>query len=96
MQSRACRAEHADRNDEAAAKTEAPGLGLSRGRPLNSPPPKSAQEPLYVEIAAGGMARTGSTVGRSGRPGRNRTCNPRIRNPMLYPLELRALAKTGF
>ena len=26
-----------------------------------------------------------------GRPGRNRTCNPRIRNPMLYPLELRAL-----
>ena len=25
-----------------------------------------------------------------GRPGRNRTCNPRIRNPMLYPFELRA------
>jgi hypothetical protein len=25
-----------------------------------------------------------------GRPGRTRTCNPRIRNPMLYPLELRA------
>ena len=24
-------------------KTKAPGLGLSRGRPLNSPPPKSAQ-----------------------------------------------------
>jgi hypothetical protein len=28
--------------------------------------------------------------GLGGRPGRNRTCNPRIRNPMLYPLELRA------
>jgi hypothetical protein len=27
----------------------------------------------------------------SGRRGRNRTCNPRIRNPVLYPLELRAL-----
>jgi hypothetical protein len=27
---------------------------------------------------------------QSGRPGRNRTCNPRIRNPMLYPFELRA------
>ena len=27
----------------------------------------------------------------SGRRGRNRTCNPRIRNPMLYPFELRAL-----
>ena len=26
----------------------------------------------------------------SGRPGRSRTCNPRIRNPMLYPFELRA------
>jgi hypothetical protein len=25
-----------------------------------------------------------------GRRGRNRTCNPRIRNPMLYPFELRA------
>ncbi len=28
-----------------------------------------------------------------GRPGRSRTCNPRIRNPMLYPLELRALER---
>jgi hypothetical protein len=26
----------------------------------------------------------------NGRRGRNRTCNPRIRNPMLYPFELRA------
>src|SRR5260370_38854398 len=30
-----------------------------------------------------------------GRRGRNRTCNRRIRNPMLYPFELRALARTG-
>src|SRR3989442_11899087 len=28
--------------------------------------------------------------GLDGRPGRTRTCNRRIRNPMLYPLELRA------
>ena len=28
-----------------------------------------------------------------GRRGRNRTCNPRIRNPMLYPFELRALKR---
>ena len=27
-----------------------------------------------------------------GRRGRIRTCNRRIRNPMLYPFELRALA----
>jgi hypothetical protein len=26
----------------------------------------------------------------SGRRGRNRTCNHRIRNPVLYPIELRA------
>lgn len=25
-----------------------------------------------------------------GAPGRNRTCNPRVRNPLLYPIELRA------
>jgi hypothetical protein len=25
-----------------------------------------------------------------GAPGRTRTCNHRIRNPMLYPIELRA------
>ena len=31
-----------------------------------------------------------STVWGFGRRGRNRTCNPRIRNPMLYPFELRA------
>ncbi len=30
---------------------------------------------------------------RNGRRGRNRTCNRRIRNPMLYPFELRALNK---
>src|ERR1700682_311958 len=30
---------------------------------------------------------------RSGRRGRNRTCNPQIRNLMLYPIELRALEK---
>jgi hypothetical protein len=36
----------------------------------------------------------GDSAGRlDGRRGRNRTCNRRIRNPMLYPFELRALAK---
>ena len=32
----------------------------------------------------------GKSVNADGRRGRNRTCNPRIRNPMLYPFELRA------
>jgi hypothetical protein len=31
----------------------------------------------------------------TGRRGRNRTCNRRIRNPMLYPFELRALANNS-
>ncbi len=29
-----------------------------------------------------------------GAPGRTRTCNPRIRNPMLFPVELRAQTKS--
>ena len=32
----------------------------------------------------------GQSAGKSGRHGRIRTCNRRIRNPMLYPFELRA------
>jgi hypothetical protein len=60
---------------------------------LNSPPPKSAHHLLYLLIRANGMAPTGKPLAQSGRPGRNRTCNPRIRNPMLYPLELRAQSR---
>ena len=32
---------------------------------------------------------------RSGAPGRIRTCYPRLRRPMLYPNELRALCRTA-
>ena len=40
------------------------------------------------------IAETALSIAKQevGRPGRTRTCNPRIRNPMLYPLELRARA----
>jgi hypothetical protein len=39
-----------------------------------------------------GLGQKGSLrIWFGGRPGGNRTPNPRIRNPMLYPLELRAL-----
>jgi hypothetical protein len=31
-----------------------------------------------------------SPLGKTGAPGRTRTCNPRLRRPMLYPVELRA------
>jgi hypothetical protein len=31
----------------------------------------------------------------NGAPGRTRTCNPRLRRPVLYPVELRALASRG-
>ena len=30
-----------------------------------------------------------------GAPGRNRTCNPRLRRPVLYPIELRARNRCG-
>ena len=30
-------------------------------------------------------------IKKVGAPGRTRTCNPRLRRPMLYPVELRAL-----
>ena len=33
-------------------------------------------------------------LAEAGTPGRTRTCNPRLRRPMLYPVELRALVKT--
>ena len=32
-------------------------------------------------------------TGQNGAPGRTRTCNPRLRRPVLYPVELRALRK---
>ncbi len=36
-------------------------------------------------------ARVGSQCQGAGAPGRTRTCNPRLRRPVLYPVELRAL-----
>jgi hypothetical protein len=42
------------------------------------------------------MPRNGISIVRlkTGRRGRTRTCNRRIRNPMLYPFELRAHIET--
>jgi hypothetical protein len=82
--------QRARRRQRCRKKRKRPDSVRVIGRSSNSPPPKSAQELLYVLIAAEGMARTGDSCGQSGRPGRNRTCNRRIRNPMLYPFELRA------
>src|SRR5579863_5489913 len=71
------------------------------GQPPPAVPPKpalrlskGAARELFAgttEATGGILARTKTlTFGRSGRRGRNRTCNRRIRNPMLYPFELRA------
>ena len=73
-----------------APKRKRPRLEWSHGTPVEQPSPEVCSKPLYVLIAARGMARTGDSCAQSGRPGRNRTCNRRIRNPMLYPFELRA------
>ena len=48
-----------------------------------------AHHKTFVPAAPSSAARR--TV--NGAPGRNRTCNPRLRRPMLYPVELRALHK---
>src|SRR3954452_23025959 len=42
-----------------------------------------------IDISAAGSLAIDAGQ-NTGRRGRNRTCNPRIRNPMLYPFELRA------
>ena len=37
-----------------------------------------------------GKSQNGCSVGKNGAPGTIRTCDPRIRSPILYPAELRA------
>src|SRR5437879_5866422 len=49
------------------------------------------QPPSAVRRAQlGAVWRVRRSSSQDGRRGRNRTCNRRIRNPMLYPFELRA------
>src|SRR5580658_9279094 len=47
---------------------------------------------VIQRCAIGQDARIAELAPLGGGPGVTRTPNPRIRNPMLYPLELRALA----
>src|SRR5437762_1438856 len=52
-------------------------------------------EPLAASDASRGASRaradaTNSRSERVGAPGRTRTCDPRLRRPVLYPPELRA------
>ena len=49
----------------------------------------SVLRPLAVVVTAGGPCQY--PVVTNGAPGRIRTCYPRLRRPMLYPNELRAL-----
>jgi len=52
---------HARRMWSAAKNESVPTQLESQDARLNSPPPKSAHEPLYVVITARGMARTGDS-----------------------------------
>ena len=51
---------------------------------LNPRPPESQSGALPTEL------RPPLNRSISGAPDRNRTCNPRLRRPVLYPIELRA------
>ena len=54
-------------------------------------PPSESLGAMSGETAGPGSERNNTGIfWFCGRRGRNRTCNPRIRNPMLYPFELRA------
>ena len=55
--------------------------------------------PTGLEPATTGITILGSTnwttAATNGTPGRTRTCNPRLRRAMLYPVELRTLIQIG-
>jgi hypothetical protein len=50
-------------------------------------PQNAIEQAGIVEVGASKVEGIGEKCDRRGR---NRTCNPRIRNPMLFPFELRA------
>ncbi len=63
------------------------------GSDASSEPPKAAALTAVLTAGRGkneGPIDDSSTM--SGTPGRTRTCDPRLRRPLLYPTELRALA----
>ena len=60
---------------------------------LNPRPPESQSGALPTELRPPlklSLSPRGTAL-KTGTPDRNRTCNPRLRRPMLYPIELRAL-----
>ena len=63
----------------------------SAGIRLNSP-----IEKMNCEDKGSGKSEAAEQKTTNGRRGRTRTCNRRIRNPMLYPFELRARVMQSF
>ena len=53
---------------------------------------ESDESPNPLRLASLGEAMRDSATPYDSTPGRTRTCNRRIRNPLLYPIELRARA----
>ena len=62
-----------------ALRTRLTAHGMSRSRSRSQKKKRSAHN-------------TGQPLDRLGAPGTTRTCDPRIRNPVLYPPELRGLS----
>ena len=63
-------------------------------RGLNPRPPESQSGALPTELRPPLIFITCPEDQGHGTPGRTRTFNPRLRRPMLYPVELRALKST--
>jgi hypothetical protein len=90
--------------DAADAKTDPPQNpphSQHREAPIGSAPCRSESAgdvetgaPKSTAIAELNRGVPLSAARMNGAPGRNRTCNRRIRNPMLYPVELRALLRS--
>src|SRR3981189_1283436 len=76
---------------DAEKKRKRPDSVKSHRTLVEQPSPEVCSRTTLRSDRRGGNGTNGRLLWiNPGRPGRNRTCNRRIRNPMLYPFELRA------
>ena len=55
----------------------------------------AAIERSIATASEGSITATTCSGAKGGAPGRTRTCDPRLRRPVLYPTELRARAEAS-
>ena len=72
------------------AQGGAPGRVSPERHAGGMPQPGERRAGTRGRTPAAGMPAGQGVGGLTGAPGRTRTCNPRLRRPMLYPVELQA------